>query len=70
LFLFFRRRSEDNNKMEVKEVGREGVDWTDLSQYRDRWWELSFGLHKMRGISLSSSGHVIFSGRTLLDGNI
>jgi len=26
--------------MELREVGCEGIDWTDLVQDRDRWWAL------------------------------
>ena len=32
-----RRRWEDNIKMRLEEVGREGMDWIDLPQNRDRW---------------------------------
>jgi len=32
-----RRRWEDNIKMDLKEVGCEGMDWIDLAQDRDRW---------------------------------
>jgi len=32
-----RRRWEDNIKMDLQEVGCEGMDWIDLSQDRDRW---------------------------------
>jgi len=39
LFCFFRSRSE-GNKVEAKEVGWKGMDWTDLAQDRDRWWDL------------------------------
>ena len=28
---------EDNIKMDLMEVGCEGVDWMDLAQDRDRW---------------------------------
>ena len=31
-----RRRWEDNIKMELQEVGCEGMDWIDLAQDRDR----------------------------------
>jgi hypothetical protein len=27
----------DNIKMDIREVGWEGMDWTDLAQDRDRW---------------------------------
>jgi hypothetical protein len=32
-----RRRSVDNIKMDVREVGRDGVDWMDMAQDRDQW---------------------------------
>ena len=33
-----RRIWEDNIKMDLQEVGREGMDWIDLAQDRERWW--------------------------------
>ena len=32
-----RRRWEDNIKMYLQEVGCGGMDWIELTQYRDRW---------------------------------
>ena len=32
-----RRRWEDNNKMDLYEVGCGGMDWFELAQDRDRW---------------------------------
>jgi hypothetical protein len=32
-----RHRWEDNIKMDIQEVGRGGMDWTELAQDRDRW---------------------------------
>ena len=32
-----RIRWEDNIKMDLQEVGCDGVDWIDLAQDRDRW---------------------------------
>jgi hypothetical protein len=32
-----RRRWEDNIKMDLQEVGCEGMKWIDLAQDRDRW---------------------------------
>jgi hypothetical protein len=32
-----RRRWEDNIKMVLREVVREGMDWINLAQDRDRW---------------------------------
>jgi hypothetical protein len=31
------RRWEDNNKMDLQEVGCGGVDWIELAQDRDSW---------------------------------
>ena len=35
-----RYRREDNIKMDVKEIGCDGMDLIDLSQGRDRWQAL------------------------------
>ena len=35
-----RRRWEDNNKMDLEEVGRSCADWMELAQDRDRWQAL------------------------------
>jgi len=35
-----RRRWEYNIKMNLQEVGCEGMDWIELAQDRDRWWAL------------------------------
>ena len=32
-----RRRWEDNIKMDLQEVGCEGMDWVEVPQDRDRW---------------------------------
>ena len=36
----FRRRWENNNKMDLLEEGCGGMDWIKLAQDRDRWWAL------------------------------
>ena len=51
-----RRRSEDNIKMDLKEVGGGCGDWMELPQDRDRWRALvstvmNLRVPKMRGIS-------------------
>ena len=50
-----RRRWEDKIKMDLQEVGCGDMDWIELAQDRDRWRALvnavTFGFHKMRGIS-------------------
>jgi hypothetical protein len=35
-----RRRWEDNNKMDLQEVGCGSTDWIELAQDRDRWRKL------------------------------
>jgi hypothetical protein len=35
-----RRMSVDNIKMDLREIGRYGVDWTDMAQDRDQWGAL------------------------------
>jgi hypothetical protein len=32
-----RRRWVDNIKMDLREIGRDGVDWVDIAQDRDQW---------------------------------
>jgi hypothetical protein len=35
-----RRRWEYNIKMDIQEVGWGGMDWIDLAQDRNRWWDV------------------------------
>jgi hypothetical protein len=35
-----RGRWEDNIKMDLREIGWGGMDWTDLAQDRDQWTAL------------------------------
>jgi hypothetical protein len=35
-----RRRLEENIKLDIREIGWEGVDWIQLAQDRDRWQAL------------------------------
>jgi hypothetical protein len=32
-----RRRRVDNIKMNVREIGRDGMDWSNVAQDRDQW---------------------------------
>jgi hypothetical protein len=46
----------DNIRLYLKEIGREVVDWNDLSEDKDKWWVVvnmvwTLGLHKMQGNS-------------------
>jgi hypothetical protein len=40
-------RWEDNIRMDLQEVGCRGMDWIDLTQYRDRWLALVNVLMKL-----------------------
>jgi hypothetical protein len=35
-----RRREEDNVRMDLREIGWEGVNWVYLASNRDYWWAL------------------------------
>jgi hypothetical protein len=37
-----RRRWVDNIKMDLREIGWNGVDWIDMAQYRDQWRALVY----------------------------
>jgi hypothetical protein len=43
-----RRRWEDNIRMDLQEVGCEGMDWSGLAQDRDRWWALVNAVMNLR----------------------
>jgi hypothetical protein len=43
-----RIRCEDNIKMNLKEVGCEGMDWSELVQDRDRWPTLENAVMNLR----------------------
>jgi hypothetical protein len=43
-----RRRWEDNNKMDLQEVGCGYVDWIGLAQDRDRWRTLVSAVMNLR----------------------
>jgi hypothetical protein len=42
------RRWEDNIKMDLQEVGCDGMDWIDLAQDRGRWRALVNAVMKLR----------------------
>ena len=68
-----RRRRENNIKMDVHEVGCEGMDWIEFAQNRDRWRALVNAVMNLRvpynaGNFLTSSKTFNFSRRTLLNG--
>jgi hypothetical protein len=33
-----RHRWKDSTKTDLKEIGWQGVDWTDVAQDSDKWW--------------------------------
>jgi hypothetical protein len=43
-----RRRWEDNIKMDLREVGWEGMDWINLAQDTDRWRALVNAVMNLR----------------------
>jgi hypothetical protein len=43
-----RRRWEDNVKMDLREIGWGGMDWTDLAQDRDQWMVLVNTVRNLR----------------------
>jgi hypothetical protein len=43
-----RRRWEDNIKIDLKEVACGGMDWIELAQDTDRWWELVNAVMNLR----------------------
>jgi hypothetical protein len=43
-----RRRWKDNIRMDLQEVGCEGVDWCDVAQDRDRWRALVSAVMNLR----------------------
>jgi len=43
-----RRSWEDNIKMDLQEVGYEGMDWIKLAQDRDSWQALVNAVMKLR----------------------
>jgi hypothetical protein len=36
-----KRRWEDNNQTDLREIGWEGADWMHLAQERDKWQALA-----------------------------
>jgi hypothetical protein len=43
-----RRRWVDNIKMDLREIGWDGMDWIDLAQDRDRWRALVNAVMNLR----------------------
>jgi hypothetical protein len=38
----------DNFKIDLREIGWDGVDWIDLAQDRDQWWALVDAVMNLR----------------------
>jgi hypothetical protein len=49
-----RRRWEDGIRMDLREIGLEGVDWIRLYQDRDRWWAIVSAVMNLRVLALRS----------------
>jgi hypothetical protein len=60
-----RRRWVDNIKMDLREIGWDGMDWIDLSQDRDHWRAL-VNMVRNAGNFLSDCTIGSFSRRALL----
>jgi hypothetical protein len=43
-----KRRWEDKSKVDLQEVGCVSMDWIELVQDRDRWWELVNAVMNLR----------------------
>jgi hypothetical protein len=43
-----RQRRDDDIRMDLREVGWEGVDWMHLAQNRDQWWAVVDTVMKLR----------------------
>jgi hypothetical protein len=44
-----RRRWENNVKIDLREIGRDGMGWTNAAQYRDQWQALVYTVMNVRG---------------------
>jgi hypothetical protein len=44
----YRRRREDNIRMDLREIGWGGMDWIDLAQDRDQWRAVVNTVMKLR----------------------
>jgi hypothetical protein len=42
------RRWEDNTKIQIQEVGSEGMDWIDVATDMDRWRALACAVMNLR----------------------
>jgi hypothetical protein len=50
-----RRRWVDNVKMDLGEIGRDGWDWIELAQDRDRWRALVNTVMNLQGLKVAGS---------------
>jgi hypothetical protein len=59
---------EDNIKMDLQEVGFEGVDWIDLAQDKDRWQALKNVVVNLWPTGkLERKQHIAFSREVLME---
>jgi hypothetical protein len=54
-----RHRWEDNIRLDLREVGWEGVDWIHLAQDRDHWW--AFGENNNETLVPYKTGNFLIS---------
>jgi hypothetical protein len=43
-----RRRSVDNIKLDLRDIGWNGVDWIDMAENRDQWRDLVYTVLNLR----------------------
>jgi hypothetical protein len=55
----FRRRWEDNIKMDLRAVGIDGTNWIRLAQNRFQWWD--FVNKVMNSSSIKKTGYCLTS---------
>jgi hypothetical protein len=49
------RRWVDNIKMDIREIGWDGMDWINLAQNRDQWRALLNIIINLRGLQIRRS---------------
>jgi hypothetical protein len=65
-FIRHRHRWEDNIKMDLREIGLEGVKWVHMVQDRDCWWALGSYEHSNKPSSSIKGRKFLDLLRTLL----
>jgi hypothetical protein len=54
----------DNNKMDFREIGWDGMDWVDMAKERDQWWALVNTVMNLRVRVLSKESRRLILPRT------